>query len=890
MSIIEVVIAFVVLMVVLVPIALLLFNTIGQAATARERLTALSLAEQYVDLLNNTPLDGTHNTTPSDTSLPVTNDTIEQTTAPIVRSTVSYSVYARFTWALHEASTPDLCTSGTAPTLLDLQVTVEWGLSKQKIADTTMIEYPPSGILTDGFLAIKVDGDPVSGPPDDAHTHAWKTRVRAVPVTIEPGSTVTGYTTVTRYPNEYGCVFEEVPPGNYTISVGDPSPGIPTGTDYGTPSWVANYDEELTEKAPSQSTVTVGDVTTVAFTYDEGSLVDVTYPSTTVAEGDVTCPGVGSILCMAAGQSPATAVTPEKSPKADISLLTSSGWTLYQPSATRLTATACAGSTRCISVGYKQTGSGFAGASVSTPTSAVQFSTDSVPSGVTAIDGITCPSSSRCYAYGEDSGSSSAVILSAAVGTAPVAWSLDGGLAGVATVSALSCPSSGTCYALGSTSSGEPTIVSLAATGGAWTTDTLPTTPSNVTTVSELACRSTSCFALGSSSTGASVLSLSATSATTWIEDTLPTATALTQVACPSANHCYAIGSESSSTSIVVSLSSVTATTVKWTTNTLPSSISALSLLVCPATSTCYATGSSATGPAVVSLLATTDTWTTDSLPTGMDSVSDLVCPSASKCAATGTATVGGSARAVILSLSSPTAWTEDTLSSSVVPVYFAGIACTATGPKCAAPGASTTGSVFLSATLTSQSWTEGTETGLVGMSLDETPVSVYNADLSPSTTLEVVAPASGDVSDIGPLFPFTSGYEIAATECAPQVTSTATAVSSVPGGTATSTLAMGLLPVEVESTSGAPVAGATVTATPTCTPLTPLDGSNRTKFTLEPTGPFGTSETAVMYGTYQITATSGSLSAKATVTVTKTDILVSGVADPLPSPVVVKL
>jgi hypothetical protein len=893
----EVVVAFVILMLVLVPIATLLANSIGQAASSRERLTALSLAEQYIELLNNTPLDGTRNKTPNDSTLPVTDESIKQTTSPLTRSTVGYTVYARFTWAPAEDTTPDLCISGLVPTLLDLQVTVEWSHSKDQISDTTLINYPPSGILTDGFLAIKVDGDPATNPPADADGRPWTTRVKAVPVTIKPHATVTGFTTVTIYPNRYGCVFEEVPPGKYTVTVADPSPGlpsgIPSGTNYGTPSWVASYGEELTETGQAPSTVTVGDVTTVTFEYDEGSMVDLTYPSTTVVEGDVTCPNAGSILCMAAGQSPTSAAAPTKHPKADLSVLTSSGWTVYQPPATRLAATACAGTKRCVSVGYTASGATtttFSGASVSTPTGTVQFTADTVPSGTSALEGITCPGTSTCYAYGEGSTSSSAVILSGTVGTTSVTWKTDGGLTGVSTVSALTCPTTTSCYALGKTSAG-PTILSLVATGSSWSADTLPTTPSAVSTVSQLACHSTTCFVLGSTSSRALVLSLSTGSTTTWIEDTVPTVSTLTQIKCPSTTVCYAVGT-ASTTATILSLWSVTGTTnkVTWTTDTLPSAVTALTLLKCPSTSACYATGSSAAGPVIVSLLTATN-WTTDSLPSTVKSLSGLTCTSSSQCAATGTATVGGNVRGVVLSLKAPISWTQDALPSGIAPVYFAGVACTSTGSTCAAPGASLTGAIFLSATLAGATWEKDTPSGLVGMSLDDTPISVYNVNLSPLTIQEMAAPSSGNVSAIGPLFPFTSGYQVAAAECAAQVTPTATSVSSIPRGTATAALAMGLLPIEVVSATGVPVAGATVTITPACTKLTPPAGSaDQTSFSLERTGPSGLSETAVMYGPYTVSVTSGALTATATITVAQTGTEVGSVTTQLPSPVVVTL
>ncbi len=912
MTIIELVIAFAILMAVLVPIAILLGNTIGQAASSRERLTALSLAEQYLEKLNNTPvLKHTATTAPTahaalettnDPTVPKTSDTIKITS--LVRSTIAYSIYARFTWALHESTTLDLCTSGTAPTLLDLQVTVEWGRAQQKITDTTLIDFPATGILTEGFLAVNVFGDPHpvygdpgSGPPKDAQTHAWSTRVKAVPVTISPGPTVTtGFSTITRHPNQYGCVFQEVPAGTYSVKVADPTTGTPPGTHYGTPSWASSDGELLSETSPSPgATVTVGEVATVTFQYDEGAMAKVTYPSTTVVEGPVWCPGVGAIDCLAAGQSPASTKAPSTAPAAVLSVLSSSGWHEYKTAATRLVASACA--KRCISVGTAQTGTAAHGAAVSSSTSTVDFTPDTVPTGVSSLTDVTCTTTARCYAYG--SGGSGAVILTATVGSTSVSWRSGSGLSGVTSVQSLDCPKKTTCYAAAATITG-PAILSLS--GGAWVRDTLPST---VTAVTEVVCRTSVCFAIGSSSTGAVILSQKVTSATTWVADTIPAASSLTSIDCLSGTQCYAIGKAASGPTID-SLSGVTGTTVTWTADTFASTpkLSSLTVLECRG-STCVATGTTSTGPAIVSLYTSTSTWRADGIPAGVTAVTSLACPSGTQCEATAVATVTGAPGAVVLSLSSTTGtWTTDTFPPGTDPLYLAGVACSAKTSMCAAPGATATDAVLLSSTLSGTTWQRAAPVGVTGMYVGDTPIAVYNPGLSPTETVEVASPTptTGDVGSIGPLFPFSSGYQVGATACAAGITSTAPSVTSVPGTTftakptgtrvPTAALPMGLLPVEVLSRTGTPVAGATVTIEPTCTRLTaPTGQSDQTSFALGTTDGSGTTGLAVMYGTYVVTVTYGSTApVTATVTVSKTSITVGTTTTTLPSPGVIRL
>lgn len=896
MTIIELVIAFAILMMVLVPIAMLLGNVIGQAASSRQRLTALSLAEQYLEKLNNTPVLLNTTTATAHKAIATTvNSTMPKTDVTVKlgasrRSTVSYTVYARFTWALHQHSTPDLCAAGTAPTLLDLKVTVEWGRAQQKISDTTLINFPATGILTEGFLAIQVQGDPVAGPPADAGNHPWTTRVQAVPVTVKPGATVTtGFATITRYPNQYGCVFQEVPAGKYTVTVADPSVGTPAGTHYGTPSWASSYDELLTQTAPSPAAVTVGQVATVSFQYDEGSMVKLTYPSTTVVEGAVSCPGAGVIYCLVAGQSPSNAAAPAATPTAVLSVLTSSGWNQYKTTAARLVASACAGSKRCISIGDTRTGTGFHGASVSSGTSTVDFTADTVPAGVTALNAITCPTDGRCYAYG--SGTGGAVILTGTVTATAVGWVKDAGLTGVSAVHSLACVARTTCYATASTTTG-PAILSLKT--GAWISDKLPTAPSAVTGVAQVTCRTSTCFVLGTDAGGALILSQKALASTTWIEDVVPAASSLTSVTCPEATHCYAIGADGA-TPVIDSLltTTFTTTTVTWTTDSITGSVTSLSQLECPGASACYATGRTASGPAIVSLYHSTLSWTVDSLPAGVATITGLACPSSAQCAAAAVATVSGAQDAVVLSLASTTAkWTTDSAFPSGM-LYLAGVACNATASVCAAPGATATGSLLLGSTLSGTTWHKASPS-VDGLYLGDTPISVYNAGLTPTTTVEVASPSSSDVNTVGPLFPFTSGYEVAAAGCAAEVTSTAATVTSVPGtataAAPTAALTMGLLPVEVESASGAPVAGATVTITPSCTRLpAPAGQTNQTSFTLGTTDATGVAALAVMYGTYQMTAKWGTTTATATVTVSKTSITVGSATTALPTPVVVK-
>lgn len=865
-TLVEVIVAFLVLLIVLVPVASLLGNVIGQAASARERLTALSLAEQYLEKLNNTPFGAaTVNRTSTITTLPTTNVRILQK-AHTKRSTILYTVYAKFSWATGQGAS-DLCTSGLSPQLLDLQIFVDWG-SNHEITDSTLIDYPPVGLETYGFLAVQVNGDPASGPPPDAKGHTWATRVTAVPITISSLPTGTSQVTPfskTVYPNKHGCVFEEVPvpPGSYSVTVDGPTPGTPSGTSFGspsTPAWAANFNEG-SQQTQKPFTVTVGRVTLATFTFDEGSLVDLRYPTTTAVEGGVTCPGSGSIVCVVTGQAPSTATTPSATPVGELSVLTPSGWKVDDvPSLARVTAVACAAGTRCIGVGYARSGTAFVGASVSSQTASPSFSSDAVPSTVTALDGLTCPSSTRCYAYGQ--GATGAVILSGVVSSSGVAWVADGGLGGVTAVSDLVCPGAASCYAVGTTGSG-PTILSLGA-ATSWALDGLPTTPA-ITGLTQLACPGTvTCYAVGSSTSGPVMLSLGLGNG--WAADTLPgtpTLLSLSRITCPSTTTCFVVGTaKSGSTVSAVILSVLTATT--WIVDPIPSTVRSLEQPVCPSDTHCYVVGRASSGPAALSSSGTS--WVSDGLPPGLDTLTGLACATSRHCFAAGTATSTGTELATIVSFGSATSWTTDALPAGSTPVFLSGVACA--GTTCVATGAAETGAVYLDGTSTGSTWSLGRPNGVGGMYAAHVPISVSNSSLEPTGTIELGTPATptSDLSRIGPLFPFVSGYSVAAAECKSEMAH-ASSVATTPGATASVDLAMGLLPIEVLAPDGAPVAGATVSAaivtqaaTPsgTCTPLTPLSGTN-TAFSLERTGPDGLSELAVIYDRYRVTATTPS-------------------------------
>jgi type II secretory pathway pseudopilin PulG len=880
MGLLEVVLAISLLLLIIVPMSYLFTNVIAQAASARQQVTAISLADSMLEQLN-------YQGPPNDTNgQPIVGSAVDPKTVTV--SGVDYHEIALFSWSPAGSGTPDLCTSGLAPELL-LQVTVTWS-PNHTITDSTLLNFPPSGVVTEGFLGIQVNGDPSGSPPVDAALIPWSSRVVHVPILVTGTNLTSSYSL---NPASNGCKFLELTTGTYSVQVG-------TGP---TSYYTANYNEQSSETQPTSSASTISvntdEITEVVFQYDEGANVSLQYPSTTATEDGITCPNVGGgLLCIATGQTATSSASPNTSPIATAEVKTSSGWSIatLPSSLVRIESTACS-TGACMAVGY---GSGAAVAAVAQASSPGTWSTstwsNSLPGGVTSLSQIVCPTSATspaCFATGTNS--SGGVIVSATISaTSPhtVTWTLDT-TPSFASFSQLRCPGSSatpTCFVIGTASTSK--ILSF--TGG--TTWTAYTAPGGVTATSfsSLACpSSTVCYAAGVASS-AVILSLSGG---TWTKDTFPASpfslSTTGPLACPSATQCYATATGKTNSVNPVGPLILATTGTAWTNMSLPGGGAAsLAQPVCASTTVCYVPAvNSSSAPLVWSL--SSGSWVTDSLPSGQQSVTSIVCPSTSLCLALATT---ASAAAVLSTpgAGNPPTWTSDTISGTTgAPVFLSGLVCIST-TSCESAGATETGAVTLDDTTTAPVFSgTGTPSGLSGSSgaglyLDNPPILISNLNLQPSTTLEFIAAttAAAPVLSIGPLFPFASGYSVAVGSCASELAAASASASTTPGAVAPPsnwsvvTLPMGLLPIQVVNSSGAAVSGATVTITDTCSsPLTPLSGTNPASYSLPTSTVDGLSRADVIYGTYSVTVALGAANATYSLTVSPTTVTVQGLA-----------
>ncbi len=168
MTLVEVMVAFSILIITLVPLTYLLTSVVASAADARQRQAALQLADSWLEVLSNSSLPTDPATGPSSPTRPQDPVHLPQhhaTSTPIPKSTLAgtdFGVSANFTTqSVNNQGQSDLCSSGQPPSpshpaVILLQVTVTWNKGNSSVTDTTAVNYPQPGLQTEGFLAVQL--------------------------------------------------------------------------------------------------------------------------------------------------------------------------------------------------------------------------------------------------------------------------------------------------------------------------------------------------------------------------------------------------------------------------------------------------------------------------------------------------------------------------------------------------------------------------------------------------------------------------------------------------------------------------------------------------------------------------------------------------------------
>jgi len=922
-SVVEVVLAFAILLLVLVPVSYVLMNAISQSGGAVQKTAALSIAEQYIECFNNNGPPVNANNLPN-VGQPIqllSNSPSACLAGPGYVTTeggVGYKASATFNWTNNGSGNPDLCASGSPPQSMDLTVTISWS-SSNSVTDTTVLNFPPPSVPAYGFLGVQINGDPAGSPPADTQGVTWGgqadlTHSRVSTVLITATETFSPFTVFTQYADGNGCAFMEVPPGAYNLTIGPdpPAPGSsapprpPTVTPFASPASLAS------SLGPYSVTVFLDKVTTPGpYSYDEGAYVQVQYPNSTVTENGVTCPNASANLeCLTTGQSPTALSAPASNPEAIESLLSGGSWTTLLGSSgiNRITSTACGN--LCIGVGYSST-TGAAVYSDPANSTASWSPTGAMPAlggGVTvaSLTGVQCPLPTVCLAIGTTS-SGKGVILSAQIATSPdsVTWAVSQTFGAGSSVTQITC-AGGECFVIGSNSGTGVVLVGNEVVGAqTWAPETLSgVTP---TALTQITCSGGSCFAIGSTAGPVPLLVAGPDVANTqtWNSEPLQVTTGtLTQIACSGSTACVVVGTNGGGAGVIEAGPVSSAPAQSWQSETtVPGAPAAFTQVTCSGIAACVALGTNTSGNALLvegPVQPTPGTWFNDT-PVGGGApkvLTQLTCSGTVACVVVGSAGSGVTQKAAIVTGpvngGSQHAFVLNTLSGST-PVWFSGVACyPGSQVTCEAAGATSTGAVILGDTNTTSASSTWSSTPMSnnGMYAANLPIGIVNSALPAGGFYQECGGSQpACTNSIGPLFPFNSGYQVGAGTCiADLAVNTSVQVNSVPGTTSSAlpvTLPLGLLSIEVVN-GGVPVPNATVTATVDDTTSGNAACNTAPAYSLAPTGPDGLTQLSVIYESYSITVNGTSVGTiqMNPSTAVFTPISGSPVAYPLPTPV----
>jgi streptogramin lyase len=325
---------------------------------------------------------------------------------------------------------------------------------------------------------------------------------------------------------------------------------------------------------------------------------------------------ISSTVCMAAGTFPALQYFPYASLNTNLTYsLSGTKWSLGTvPDAGTDTAVSCASSSACAAVGKV----GGEGEGISNMWNGGAWSTLPVerPSGAGGIglSGVSCGSPGECAAVGSYTNSGGSSVTLAELSTKPKdgeqeRWSVKStpnpSGAKASALAGVSCVSVGACTAVGSYTNSAGVVVTLAEVwnGTEWKEQSTPSpSGAKASSLAGVSCVSVgACTAVGSytNSAGVVVTLAEVWNGTTWsiqtsINPTGAKASSLEAVSCTSSSMCVAVGSNTNSAGVVVTLAEIwngAEWAIQTTTNVTGATTSVLKGVSCKASSLCLAVG-----------------------------------------------------------------------------------------------------------------------------------------------------------------------------------------------------------------------------------------------------------------------------------------------------------
>jgi hypothetical protein len=205
-------------------------------------------------------------------------------------------------------------------------------------------------------------------------------------------------------------------------------------------------------------------------------------------------------------------------------------------------------------------------------------------------------------------------------------------------------------------------------------------------------------------------------------------------------------------------------------------------------------------------------------------------------------------------------AWNFIAAPAGVTVQFYDDVACqvppSASASACAAVGSTLTGPVVLaSANGPAGTWANVTPASFPGGKVTGIPIETAPEGTT-SWTTQVAAATGRTNATILPnvLYPQPSGYTVVAGDCPNEGNGAPSGSLLAPaGGTATTTVPLGLISLQLVNASGAPVSGASITLTSTTCGSGFADAYN-----LPVTDGYGQSVISVPYGSYSYTVTIG--------------------------------
>jgi hypothetical protein len=294
----------------------------------------------------------------------------------------------------------------------------------------------------------------------------------------------------------------------------------------------------------------------------------------------------------------------------------------------------CADDAHCVAVGFAGGGTTPQVGAIAGTSDGTHWLSQTVPSGVTELNGVSCADATHCVAVGL-AGSTAAIVAT----TDGADWVTQTAPPGVSFLANVSCATVTDCVAVGYMLVGGTVPFIVATTDGSdWVSQTVPAGVGQLLGVS---CpNSTHCFAVGIGSSGTSPAVLATTDGSTWTAQSAPSSPKFDRsISCVDTTHCVAVG-EDTTTSTVTPAAMATTDGATWVSESVPNTGDGLTGVSCGSTTHCFTVGSEPLDFfSLPVILATTDgsTWAGQLIPEfRFGSLDDISCVDATHCFAVG--------------------------------------------------------------------------------------------------------------------------------------------------------------------------------------------------------------------------------------------------------------